>query len=77
MCTYENWPKSLKCSMCAQARENNGDNDRGGSCNKFLNDKENIDECSVALSNNTLSNNTVNNKHRYQLGMYINFGIIK
>ncbi|XP_055380961.1 ubiquitin thioesterase trabid isoform X2 [Condylostylus longicornis] len=67
MCTYENWPKSLKCSMCGHSKENNSDiNER---CN-FLNNRFPVEneENNDSIGRNTMSNNTVNNKHRYQLG---------
>lgn len=71
LCTYENWPKSLKCSMCGQAKEFSSDNDRSGTYNKFPNDnnKDHFDENGDGIINNTtISNNTLNNKQRYQLG---------
>ncbi|XP_055907627.1 ubiquitin thioesterase trabid isoform X1 [Eupeodes corollae] len=65
VCTYENWPKSLKCSMCGRAKDALICGNEGLSCsNKALADKDE----GFGASNNTLSNNTFNNKHRYQLG---------
>ncbi|XP_054726778.1 ubiquitin thioesterase trabid [Anastrepha obliqua] len=73
-CTYENWPKSLKCSMCGEPRDGNatsiaslGDSNAitatSGSCsNKFLNVKDENHDMTVS------TNNTFNKKHIYQLG---------
>ncbi|XP_053946233.1 ubiquitin thioesterase trabid [Anastrepha ludens] len=73
-CTYENWPKSLKCSMCGDPRDGNatsiaslGDSNAitatSGSCsNKFLNVKDENHDMTVS------TNNTFNKKHIYQLG---------
>ncbi|XP_052834910.1 ubiquitin thioesterase trabid [Drosophila gunungcola] len=73
-CTYENWPRSIKCSMCGKTREISGSqNDLHASSS--LNSQEehqhqqqqqqqqqqqNVDTVSV--------NNSFNKKHIYQLG---------
>ncbi|KAL7727379.1 hypothetical protein ACLKA6_003037 [Drosophila palustris] len=75
-CTYENWPKSLKCSMCGKTREICGSGSQGdlhacassiSGSNKQLNlqeeqqqQQQNADTVSV--------NNSFNKKHIYQLG---------
>ncbi|XP_014089827.3 ubiquitin thioesterase trabid [Bactrocera oleae] len=73
-CTYENWPKSLKCSMCGEPRDGNatciaslGDNNAitttaGSGSNKFLNIKDENHDMTVS------TNNSFNKKHIYQLG---------
>ncbi|XP_037730384.1 ubiquitin thioesterase trabid [Drosophila subpulchrella] len=67
-CTYENWPRSIKCSMCGKTREreiSGSQNDLHASSS--LNSQEdqqqqqqNVDTVSV--------NNSFNKKHIYQLG---------
>ncbi|EDV94568.1 ubiquitin thioesterase trabid [Drosophila grimshawi] len=74
-CTYENWPKSLKCSMCGKTREISGSGSQGdlhacasiSGSNKQLNVQE---EQQQQLQNtDTVSvNNSFNKKHIYQLG---------
>lgn len=70
-CTYENWPKSLKCSMCGKPKEANTINNA-----TFA---DNIGTSSISGSNKVLSendenvdaitsNNSFNKKHIYQLG---------
>ncbi|XP_034485334.1 ubiquitin thioesterase trabid [Drosophila innubila] len=75
-CTYENWPKSLKCSMCGKTREICGSGSQGdlhacassiSGSTKQLNlqeeqqqQQQNADTVSV--------NNSFNKKHIYQLG---------
>lgn len=71
-CTYENWPKSLKCSMCGQSKEHNTDGDKNTVNNtKMISDKD-INEENTTVTTNYLSNNNFNNKrscsNRYQLG---------
>ncbi|XP_037947775.1 ubiquitin thioesterase trabid [Teleopsis dalmanni] len=70
ICTYENWPKSLKCSMCGKTREVNTNilvttdcesTQISSMCNNFLNE-EDKNEGTVS------TNNSFNNKHVYQLG---------
>lgn len=75
-CTYENWPKSLKCSMCGNLKEHNNDIvDRCSANNTKLFPEKDLNEenSTTVTSNNTLSNNNnINNKrsstNRYQLG---------
>ncbi|XP_067618603.1 ubiquitin thioesterase trabid isoform X2 [Eurosta solidaginis] len=74
-CTYENWPKSLKCSMCGEPRDGNatsitslGDNNTintttsASVCNKSPSAKDENHDITVS------TNNSFNKKHIYQLG---------
>ncbi|EDW28099.1 GL27321 [Drosophila persimilis] len=63
-CTYENWPRSIKCSMCGKTREreiSGSQNDLHASSSQTIQDEhQNVDTVSV--------NNSFNKKHIYQLG---------
>lgn len=77
-CTYENWPKSLKCSMCGKAREISGSGSQGdlhacASSNSGSNKQLNLQEEQQQQQQNadTVSvNNSFNKKHIYQLGKH-------
>lgn len=65
VCTYENWPKSLKCSMCLHPREtNSGRNDI-----EKLNSRKEIASAkhSPEHEENVASNIVLNNKRNQQL----------
>ncbi|XP_030562654.1 ubiquitin thioesterase trabid [Drosophila novamexicana] len=76
-CTYENWPKSLKCSMCGKTRELSGS---GSQCdlhacassisgsNKQLNQQQQEEQQQQQNSDTVSVNNSFNKKHIYQLG---------
>lgn len=55
VCTYENWPKSLKCSMCLHSRENNSGRTSQASARHSPDHDENV-----------ASNIVVNNKRNQQ-----------
>ncbi|SPP88247.1 ubiquitin thioesterase trabid [Drosophila guanche] len=68
-CTYENWPRSIKCSMCGKTREreiSGSQNDLHASSSQTNQGEhqqqlqQNVDTVSV--------NNSFNKKHIYQLG---------
>uniref|UniRef100_A0A182XX44 ubiquitinyl hydrolase 1 n=1 Tax=Anopheles stephensi TaxID=30069 RepID=A0A182XX44_ANOST len=64
LCTYENWPKSLKCSMCLHARETGSSNTGSRSSNQAAaKASPEHDENSVS---NVASNIMVNNKRNQQ-----------
>ncbi|ALC45818.1 trbd [Drosophila busckii] len=81
-CTYENWPKSLKCSMCGKTREicsGSGSQNDLHACasisgsNKQLNlqqdEQQQQPQPQQQQNNDTVSvNNSFNKKHIYQLG---------
>ncbi|EDW16982.1 ubiquitin thioesterase trabid isoform X1 [Drosophila mojavensis] len=75
-CTYENWPKSLKCSMCGKARElsNSGSQSDLHACasnsssNKQLNQQEEQQQQQQINTDTVSVNNSFNKKHIYQLG---------
>lgn len=56
VCTYENWPKSLKCSMCLNPRETNSGRNSQASAKHSPEHDENV-----------ASNIVVNNKRNQQL----------
>ncbi|TMW39915.1 hypothetical protein DOY81_015008 [Sarcophaga bullata] len=70
-CTYENFPKSLKCSMCGNPRDSNSsatahsiENNASG----ISNNQTNI-TCSDKLNDTVSSNNSFNKQQNiYQLG---------
>ncbi|XP_017005044.2 ubiquitin thioesterase trabid [Drosophila takahashii] len=69
-CTYENWPRSIKCSMCGKTRER----EISGSLNDLhasssLNSQEEQQQQQQQQNVDTVSvNNSFNKKHIYQLG---------
>ncbi|XP_068154279.1 LOW QUALITY PROTEIN: ubiquitin thioesterase trabid [Drosophila tropicalis] len=67
-CTYENWPKSLKCSMCGKTKER--DSSRSGSqIDLHAGGASIIEDEEQQNTNDTVSvNNSFNKKHIYQLG---------
>lgn len=69
VCTFENWPKSLKCSMCGWSKESNVNNEteRFGA-NTISSPERDIDE--NCAGNFIISNANKRNlsHHRYQLG---------
>ncbi|XP_060646164.1 ubiquitin thioesterase trabid [Drosophila nasuta] len=76
-CTYENWPKSLKCSMCGKTREICGSGSQGdlhacasmSGSNKQLNLQDEQQQQQQQQNTDTVSvNNSFNKKHIYQLG---------
>lgn len=68
VCTYENWPKSLKCSMCGCLKDGsvNNETDRFGA-NTISSPERDIDE--NCAGNFIISNANKRNlsHHRYQL----------
>ncbi|KAH8358608.1 hypothetical protein KR093_001257 [Drosophila rubida] len=77
-CTYENWPKSLKCSMCGKTREICGSGSQGdlhacasmSGSNKQLNlqDEQQQQQQQQQNTDTVSVNNSFNKKHIYQLG---------
>lgn len=67
VCTFENWPKSLKCSMCAIPKENSVNNETERFvANTISSPEREIDE--NCAGNFIISNaNKRNLSHRYQL----------
>ncbi|XP_017057472.1 ubiquitin thioesterase trabid [Drosophila ficusphila] len=69
-CTYENWPRSIKCSMCGKTREreiSGSQNDLHASSS--LNSQEENQQQQQQQNVDTVSvNNSFNKKHIYQLG---------
>ncbi|EDV49732.1 uncharacterized protein Dere_GG17341, isoform C [Drosophila erecta] len=69
-CTYENWPRSIKCSMCGKTREreiSGSQNDLHASSS--LNSQEDNQQQPQQPNVDTVSvNNSFNKKHIYQLG---------
>lgn len=67
-CTFENWPKSLRCSMCGCPKEtvNNNETERFGA-NTLSSPERDIDE--NCAGNFIISNSNKRNlsHHRYQL----------
>ncbi|XP_053669945.1 ubiquitin thioesterase trabid [Anopheles nili] len=63
ICTYENWPKSLKCSMCLHPRETAASNVSGRSNQAAAKASPEHDENTI----NVASNIMVNNKRNQQL----------
>uniref|UniRef100_A0A182P2N9 ubiquitinyl hydrolase 1 n=1 Tax=Anopheles epiroticus TaxID=199890 RepID=A0A182P2N9_9DIPT len=61
MCTYENWPKSLKCSMCLHPRDTTASNvgSRGGSQAAAKTSPEH-DENTINVASNIMVNNKRN-----------------
>ncbi|KFB51817.1 AGAP003853-PA-like protein [Anopheles sinensis] len=60
VCTYENWPKSLKCSMCLHSREPAAGNAGGKSTPPAAKASPEHDENSINLASNIMVNNKRN-----------------
>ncbi|XP_022231788.2 ubiquitin thioesterase trabid [Drosophila obscura] len=70
-CTYENWPRSIKCSMCGKTREREiggSQNDLHASSSQTI-QEEHQQQLQLQQNVDTVSvNNSFNKKHIYQLG---------
>ncbi|XP_055323331.1 ubiquitin thioesterase trabid [Sitodiplosis mosellana] len=68
VCTYENWPKSLKCSMCGCPKDGSVNNTDRFGANTISSPERDIDE--NCAGNFIISNANKRNlsHHRYQLG---------
>ncbi|XP_037030414.1 ubiquitin thioesterase trabid-like [Bradysia coprophila] len=64
-CTYENWPKSIKCSMCYHARDLSQET---GALKNISSPERDIDENCAGNFIIANTNNKRNNSNRYQLG---------
>lgn len=68
-CTYENWPRSIKCSMCGKTKEreiSGSQNDLHASSS--LNIQEEHQQQQQQSVDTVSVNNSFNKKHIYQLG---------
>uniref|UniRef100_A0A182QNK9 ubiquitinyl hydrolase 1 n=1 Tax=Anopheles farauti TaxID=69004 RepID=A0A182QNK9_9DIPT len=69
VCTYENWPKSLKCSMCLHPRDSSASGIVMGSCGKTTHQQAAAKASPDHDENNSInvaSNIMVNNKRNQQ-----------
>lgn len=71
VCTYENWPKSLKCSMCLHPRETNSGRNSQASAKHSPEHEENVASNIVLNNKRNREQEPANNMDVYQQERYM------